>query len=60
MTTPKSFFKNKLFEIGRTIVYKPRKKKIEFYHKKISWWLRIYGIRFKHVAYYIMVKKTCI
>lgn len=59
MKLPKSFIRNKLFEIGRTVITKPRKKFIEFYHRRLSWWLNIYGVRFKHYGYYIMLKKIC-
>jgi hypothetical protein len=59
MNLPKSFIKNRLFEIGRTVVTHPRKKKIEFYHKTLAWWIEIYGVRFKHKCYYIMFKKIC-
>ena len=62
MNIPKSFIKTRLFEIGRTIIHKPtnEKLKFDFYHRKISWWINIYGIRFKHIGYYIMFKKACI
>lgn len=62
MNLPKSFIRTKLFEIGRTIIHRPTNKllTIEFYHKKISWWINIYGVRFKHIGFYIMFKKTCI
>ena len=61
MIFPKSFIRTRLFEIGRTIIRKPKNKllTIEFYHKKISSWIHIYGIRFKHVSYYLMLKKNC-
>lgn len=59
MNLPKSFIKNRLFEIGRTCITPPRKKLIEFYHKKISWWIEVYGVRFKHNGYYVMLKKIC-
>jgi hypothetical protein len=59
MNLPKSFIKNRLFEIGRTVITSPRKKTIEFYHKKLTWWIDIYGIRFKHNGYYVMLKKIC-
>lgn len=62
MRPPKAFIKNRLFEIGRTVIQgklKPQRKKIEFYCKKISWWITVYGVRFKHVGYYIMLKKNC-
>ena len=60
MTIPKSFIKNSFIEIGRTIIRKHNNKRIEFYHKKLSWWLSVYGVRFKHVGYYIMIKKNCL
>ena len=62
MNLPKSFIRTKFFEIGRTIIHRPNDKylRVEFYHRKISWWIYIYGVRFKHVGYYIMFKKTCI
>ena len=62
MKLPKSFIKTRFFEIGRTIIRRPTNKlvNIEFYHRKISWWINIYGVRFKHVGFYIMFKKTCI
>ena len=61
MDLPKSFIKTRFFEIGRTIIHKPIGKPLafEFYHKKISWWINIYGVRFKHVGFYIMLKKVC-
>lgn len=59
MRVPKSFIKNKLFEIGRTVIVKPRRGFINFYHKKLTWWINIYGFRLHHVGYYIMVKKIC-
>jgi hypothetical protein len=60
MNIPKSFIKTRFIEIGRTIIHKPTSKSFEFYKRKISWWIYIYGVRFKHVGYYIMLKKTCI
>ena len=62
MNLPKSFIRTPLFEIGRTIIHRPNNKhsRIEFYHKKMSWWINIYGVRFKHIGFYIMLKKTCI
>jgi hypothetical protein len=59
MHVPKSFIKTRMFEIGRTVIHGQRKKVIELYHKKISWWLNIYGVRFKHYGYYIIFKKMC-
>jgi hypothetical protein len=59
MNFPKSFIKNRLFEVGRTVITRPRKKIIEFYHKKLTWWIDIYGVRFKHIGYYIILKKNC-
>ena len=59
MNFPKSFFRNRLFEIGKTVIVGHRKKLIEFYHKKLTWWIQIYGVRFKHIGYYIMLKKNC-
>ena len=61
MNIPKSFIKTNLFEIGRTIIIRPSNKlvNIEFYHRKISWWINIYGVRFKNVGYYVMLKKSC-
>ena len=62
MKFPKSFIKTRFFEIGRTIIHRPDNKlvNIEFYHRKISQWIDIYGVRFKHVGFYIMFKKTCV
>jgi len=59
MNLPKSYIKNRLFEIGRTVITHPKKKSFEFYKKKISWWIDIYGVRFGNVGYYIMFKKNC-
>lgn len=59
MNLPKTFIKNCLFEIGKTVIVNPRKKTIEFYHKKLSWWMNIYGVRFKHHGLYIILKKIC-
>jgi hypothetical protein len=59
MRVPKSFIRNRLFEIGRTIVSKPRKKTMEFCHKRLAWWINVYEIRFKHIGYYLIVKKIC-
>lgn len=61
MNLPKSFIKTRFFEIGRTIIHRPIGKSLafEFYHKKISRWINIYGVRFKHVGFYIMLKKVC-
>lgn len=59
MRIPKTFIRNRIFEIGKTCIPKPRENGIEFYHKKISWWINIYGVRFKRVGYYIMLKKIC-
>ena len=59
MNIPKSFIKTRLFEAGRTIIRKPTSKLMEFYHRKISWWINIYGVRIKHIGYYIMLKKVC-
>lgn len=59
MNLPKSFIKNRLFEVGRTVITRPRKKIIEFYHKKIAWWIDIYGIRLKYSGYYLILKKIC-
>ena len=62
MNLPKSFIRTPLFEIGRTIIHRPISKfaNVEFYHKKISWWINIYGIRFKHIGFYVMFKKACV
>jgi hypothetical protein len=30
------------------------------YHKRLAWWMNIYGIRFKHNGLYIIFKKICI
>ena len=59
MKIPKAFVRNRLFEFGRTSISKPRENGMEFYRKKISWWITIYGVRFKRVGYYIMLKKIC-
>jgi hypothetical protein len=59
MRIPKSYIKNNIFEIGKTVIVKPRKKAMEFYHKRISWWITIYGVRFRRVGYYVMLKKIC-
>jgi len=59
MNFPKSYIRNRLFEIGKTVFVRKRKKLIEFYHKKLTWWIDIYGVRFKHIGYYIMFKKNC-
>ena len=61
MNFPKSYIKNRLFEIGKTVIVRKdkRKKMVEFYHKKLTWWIDIYGVRFKHIGYYIMLKKNC-
>ena len=59
MKFPKSFIKNKIFEIGRTVINKPRKKVVELYHKRLTWRLNIYVVRFRHYGYYIMFKKIC-
>jgi hypothetical protein len=60
MNLPKYFIKNRLFEVGITFIRKPRKKLVEFYHRKLAWWINVYGIRFKHFAFYTILKKTCI
>lgn len=60
MNLPKSFIRTRLFEIGRTIIHRPTEKVFEFYHRKISWWINIYGVRFKNIGYYLMLKKICI
>lgn len=59
MNLPKAFLRNRMFEIGVTFIKKPRKKRFEKYHKKIAWWMDVHGIRFKHFAIYIILKKTC-
>lgn len=59
MRTPKTFIRNKLFEVGKTVIVKPRKGFINFYHKKLTEWIDIYGFRLCHVGYYIMLKKIC-
>lgn len=59
MRTPKSFIRTRLFEICRTIFIKPRKGVIEFYHKRLAWWMDIYGVRFKHTGFYIIFKRIC-
>ena len=48
MNIPKSFIKNRFFEVYSTIFAKPRKKTVEFYHKKLSWWMNVYGVRFRN------------
>ena len=60
MNVPKSFIRNRCFEVCATIFVKPRKKMLEFYHKKLAWWLNIYGVRLRHNGLYIIFKKTCI
>jgi len=60
MRAPKAFIRNRLFEVCTTVFVKPRKKVIELYHKKLAWWMDIYGIRFKHSGLYIIFKKICI
>lgn len=42
-----------------TIFVKPRNKVIEFYHKKLAWWMDVYGVRFKHHGLYVIFKKIC-
>lgn len=59
MKLPKSFIRNRIFEIGITAINKPRKKLIEFYHKRLAWWLDIYGVKFKHYSCYLILKKVC-
>ena len=59
MRLPKTFLKTKLFELGRTVLVKPKKKFLDFYYRKINWWITIYGVRFRHHGYYIMLKKVC-
>ena len=59
MRVPKSFIRNRLFEVCTTIFVKPRKKAIELY-KRLAWWMDIYGVRFKHNGLYIIFKKICI
>ena len=60
MNLPKYFIANSLFEVGGTFIKKPRKKLIELYHKKLAWWINVYGIRFRHLAFYVILKKNCI
>ena len=59
MNLPKAFISNCFFELGRTVITRAMKKRIEIYHKRLTWWLDIYGVRFKHHGYYIMIKKNC-
>jgi hypothetical protein len=60
MNTPRSFIRNRFFEVCTTVFVKPRKKIIEFYHKRLSWWINIYGVRFKHIGLYVILKKVCL
>lgn len=60
MRVPKSFIRNRLFEVCTTVFVKPRKKAVEIYHKRLAWWMNIYGIRFKHTGLYLILKKICI
>ena len=59
MNIPKSFIKNRFFEVYSTIFTKPRKKTVEFYHKKLSWWMDVYGVRFRNSGIYVVFKKIC-
>ena len=59
MNLPKSIIRNRVFEIGVAIVRKPKEKLVEFFHKKLDWWLNIYGVRIKQYSCYLMWKKIC-
>ena len=59
MRVPRPFIKNRFFEVCTTIFTKPRKKAVEIYHKKLAWWMNIYGVRFRHNGLYIIFKKIC-
>ena len=59
MNLPRAIIRNKLFEICTTVFVKPRKKTMEVYHKKLAWWMNIYGLRFKRVGFYVIFKKVC-
>jgi len=59
MNSPKAFINTRFFEICSTIFVKPRKRIIEFYHKKLAWWMDVYGVRFKHHGLYVIFKKIC-
>ena len=59
MNLPKSFIRNRLFEFCGTFVSRPRKKNMEFYHKKLAWWMDVYGVRFKYRGFYFILKKIC-
>ena len=58
MNLPKSFIKTPIIEIGRFFIKRKNKGKI-FFHKKMNWFVEVFGIRFKKVGYYLMYKKTC-
>lgn len=62
MKIPRAFLKNRLFEIGRTVISGKmgiNRKRVEFYRKTISWWITVYGVRFGKVGYYVMLKRLC-
>lgn len=59
MNLPKYFARNRVFEVGITFIKKSRKKSVEFYHKKLAWWVNVYGVRFKHFAVYAILKRVC-
>ena len=59
MNSPRAFVKTRLFEVCMTIFVKPREKVIEFYHRKLAWWMDVYGVRFKHHGLYVIFKKIC-
>ena len=60
MNLPEFLYRNRLYEIDKTVITRPRKKMVDFYHRKLTWWLNVYGIRFKYTAVCIILKKTCI
>lgn len=59
MNLPEPCIKNCLFELGKVVVRRQRKRPISFYCKKLTWWISIYGVRFKHTGYYIILKRIC-